>query len=120
MVSMVMPETGLRAVVAMALAATEVKKKENSSVSARPASDDRQATVSVPKNTADGRARSATTPDAGCAIIGMSRSVRSRPRPRRCRKARAATANEPATMRRDLRMPKMPAVAMAPTPMKRT
>ena len=36
MVSMVMPETGLRAVVAIALAATEVKKKENSSVSARP------------------------------------------------------------------------------------
>ena len=37
MVSMVMPETGLRAVVAMALAATEVKKNEKSSVSARPA-----------------------------------------------------------------------------------
>ena len=33
MVSMVMPETGLRAVVAMALAATEVKKNEKSSVS---------------------------------------------------------------------------------------
>jgi len=36
MVSMVMPETGLRAVVAMALAATEVKKNENTRVSARP------------------------------------------------------------------------------------
>src|ERR1017187_2746688 len=36
MVSMVIPDTGLRAVVAMALAATEVKKKENSSVSTRP------------------------------------------------------------------------------------
>ena len=33
MVSIVMPETGLRAVVAMALAATEVKKKEKTSVS---------------------------------------------------------------------------------------
>ena len=36
-VSIVMPETGLRAVVAMALAATEVKKNENTSVSSRPA-----------------------------------------------------------------------------------
>ena len=35
-VSIVMPEIGLRAVVAIALAATEVKKKEKSSVSARP------------------------------------------------------------------------------------
>jgi len=35
-VSMVMPDTGLRAVVAMALAATEVKKNEKSSVSSRP------------------------------------------------------------------------------------
>jgi hypothetical protein len=36
MVSIVMPETGLRAVVAMALAATDVKKNEKTSVSARP------------------------------------------------------------------------------------
>ena len=36
MVSMVMPETGLRAVVAMALAATEVKKNEKTSVSTTP------------------------------------------------------------------------------------
>src|ERR1035441_8689846 len=36
MVSMVIPDTGLRAVGAMALAATEVKKKENSSASATP------------------------------------------------------------------------------------
>ena len=36
MVSMVMPEAGLLAVVAMALAATEVKKNENSSVNTRP------------------------------------------------------------------------------------
>ena len=49
----------------------------------------------------------------------MSRSVRSAVRlavpegPRR-------DANEPATMRSDLMMPKMPAVAIAPTPMKRT
>jgi hypothetical protein len=35
-VSMVMPETGLRAVVAIALAATDVKKKEKTSVSRRP------------------------------------------------------------------------------------
>ena len=37
MVSMVMPETGFRAVVAMALAATEVKKNEKNRVSASPA-----------------------------------------------------------------------------------
>ena len=36
MVSIVMPETGLRAVVAIALAATEVKKNEKTSVSTRP------------------------------------------------------------------------------------
>ena len=36
-VSIVMPETGLRAVVAIALAATEVKKNENTSASATPA-----------------------------------------------------------------------------------
>jgi hypothetical protein len=36
MVSMVMPETGLLAVVAMALAATEAKKKAKSSVSRGP------------------------------------------------------------------------------------
>jgi hypothetical protein len=36
MVSMVIHDTGLRAVVAMALAATEVKKNENSSASATP------------------------------------------------------------------------------------
>ena len=35
-VSIVMPDTGLRAVVAIALAATEVKKKEKTSVSSRP------------------------------------------------------------------------------------
>ena len=34
-VSIVMPDTGLRAIVAMAVAATEVKKKENTSVSIR-------------------------------------------------------------------------------------
>ena len=36
MVSMVMPETGLRAVVATALAATEVKKNEKTSTNAKP------------------------------------------------------------------------------------
>ena len=36
MVSIVIPETGLRAVVAMALAATDVKKKEKTSVSTSP------------------------------------------------------------------------------------
>ena len=35
-VSIVMPETGLRAVVAIALAATDVKKNENTSIRRRP------------------------------------------------------------------------------------
>ena len=35
-VSIVIPETGLRAVVAIAFAATEVKKNEKTSISARP------------------------------------------------------------------------------------
>ena len=37
-VSIVMPEIGLRAVIAIALAATEVKKKEKTSVSRSPTS----------------------------------------------------------------------------------
>ena len=53
-------------------------------------------------------------------MIGMSRSVRSWPASSPCLKALAAMPKEPATMRSDLMMPKMPAVAMAPTPMKRT
>ncbi len=53
-------------------------------------------------------------------VIGMSRSVRSRLVSSPWRNALAAMENEPATMRSDLMMPKMPAVAMAPTPMKRT
>ena len=36
------------------------------------------------------------------------------------RKACSAMPKDPATTRSDLRMPKIPAVAMAPTPMKRT
>ena len=41
-VSIVMPDTGLRATVAMALAATDAKKNENTSVSARPMQHDVQ------------------------------------------------------------------------------
>ena len=49
----------------------------------------------------------------------MSRSVRS-PAVSPRRNACSATPNEPATIRSDFRIPKMPAVAMAPTPTKRT
>ena len=52
MVSMVMPETGLRAVVAMALAATEVKKNEKSSVKPRPSASTAQETCRLPKKMA--------------------------------------------------------------------
>ena len=52
--------------------------------------------------------------------IGMSRSVRSLEAVSPTRKARSATPKDAATMRMDFTMPKMPAVAMAPTPTKRT
>ena len=112
-VSIVMPETGLRAVVAMALAATEAKKNEKTRVSRRPTmATTKLAPWSVvkkmPITTVD-----STTP-IRMVITGMSRSVRSWPASSPWRKALAAMANEPATMRSDLMMPKMPAVAMAP------
>ena len=50
----------------------------------------------------------------------MSRSVRSPDAALPTRKAFSATPKESATMRSDFTMPKIPAVAMAPTPMKRT
>ena len=62
MVSMVMPEAGLLAVVAIALAATEVKKNENSSVSTRPNASTVQETWKRPKKTATQSAPS-TTPE---------------------------------------------------------
>ena len=117
-VSIVIPDTGLRAVVAMALAATEAKKKEKIRVSSRPT----RAAISVPSRVL----KKTPAPTAvrmtpiRMVMIGMSRSVRSCPAASPCLKARPAMANEPATMRSDLRMPKIPAVAMAPTPMKRT
>src|ERR1035438_381893 len=49
MVSIVMPETGLRAVVAIALAATEVKKNEKTSVSTRPAATTARETGKCPR-----------------------------------------------------------------------
>ena len=54
--------------------------------------------------------------------MGMSRSVRANSaavcvRADRGWKARRAIAKEPAMTRSDLMTPKMPAVAMAPTPM---
>ena len=46
-VSIVIPETGLRAVVAIALAATDVKKNEKTSVSAEP--DERRRSAVAPR-----------------------------------------------------------------------
>ena len=51
-VSMVMPDTGLRAVVAIAFAATDVKKNEKSSVSSSPAMSTGMRRRSVPKKIA--------------------------------------------------------------------
>ena len=74
MVSMVMPDTGLRAVVAMAFAATEVKKNEKRSVIKRPTATTVQETGSCPRKAATARAPM-TMPER-IAIIGTSRSVR--------------------------------------------
>ena len=120
-VSIVMPDTGLRAVVAIALAATEVKKKENTRVRTRPSADHGRTTAEAcSERIRRRRSRRATTP-MRMVMIGMSRSVRSctdaSPLPE---SLAARSPNEPATMRSDFMMPKMPAVAIAPTPMKRT
>ena len=118
MVSIVMPETGLRAVVAIALAATEVKKNEKSSVSTRPADDRSKRAVEVPQERCD-RDRAHDHADQD----GHDRDVAVGPLVRRLAavpESAKGDAEDPATTRIDLRMPKMPAVAMAPTPMKRT
>ena len=114
MVSIVMPEIGLRAVVAIAFAATEVKKKEKSRVSAEADEDRRGATGRGSRRRRRRRASRARRPTR-IVTIGMSRSVRSvRVRPRPGGTCAAAIENEPAMMRSDFRMPKMPAVAIAP------
>ena len=117
-VSIVMPDTGLRDVVAMALAATEVKKNEKTSTSASPMSATTEVAPRLPRKIATAIAET-TTPIRIC-MIAMSRSVRSTFPVSPWRNARAAIENEPTTILSDLMMPKMPAVAIAPTPMKRT
>ncbi len=114
MVSIVMPEIGLRAVVAMALAATEVKKKEKSRVSARPISTTASDWPRVEKKTPAASVE-ASTPTR-IVVTVRSRSVRSTAGASPCRNVRAAIAKEPAMIRSDFRIPKIPAVAMAPTP----
>ena len=98
-VSIVMPETGLRAVVAMALAATDVKKNEKTSVRTSADRDDRRTRRrSVPKKAATPIAL--RTVPSRIAMTEMSRSVRSesrRPRragtpSRRCRTTRPRSA----------------------------
>jgi hypothetical protein len=117
-VSIVMPETGLRAVVAIALAATEVKKKEKTSVRPMPI---RVTTMEPPRvREKIAMATEETTTPIRIVTTLTSRSVRSSRCPSPCRKAFAAIENDPATIFRDLTIPKMPAVAIAPTPMKRT
>ena len=93
MVSMVMPETGLRAVVAMALAATEVKKNEKSTISATPMAITTNEVPRLPRNAATPMAL--TTTPARIDMTGMSRSVRSTPSASPCRNARAAMAKDP-------------------------
>jgi hypothetical protein len=59
MVSMVIPDTGLRAVVAMALAATEAKKNEKTSVS-QAGQDDRRRGAEMPSRRPTPRALTTT------------------------------------------------------------
>ena len=118
MVSIVIPETGLRAVVAMAFAATEVKKNEKMSVRARPMATTLQEGARCPRSMATPMAPS--TIPRKMAIIGTSRSVRSSVAVSLLRNTRSAIPNELATMRNDLTMPNIPAVVIAPTPTKRT
>ena len=117
-VSIVIPETGLREVVAIALAATEVKKNEKASVRRRPTST---TTIEAPRLAKKMPAESAdTSTPPRIQVTGMSRSVRSSLVASPCRNARAAMEKEPATTLSDLMIPKMPAVAIAPTPTNRT
>ena len=118
MVSMVMPETGLRAVVAMQSAATDVKKNEKKTTRISPATTTAGDVPRVANMMATPIAL--TTTPIRIAITEMSRSVRSSAAPSPPRNAFIATPNEPATTRSDFTMAKMPAVAMAPTPTKRT
>src|SRR6266567_4823843 len=69
-VSMVIPETGLRAVVAMAFAATEVKKNEKTRVSARPTRTTSREAPRLPKKAP--AARVETTTPVRIAVTGMS------------------------------------------------
>src|ERR1017187_3749388 len=101
MVSIVIPETGLRAVVAMALAATEVKKNEKSSVNPKPTATTVQETGKYPKKAATPIAPN-TTPRR-TKTIGRSRSVRSVCAASPWRKVRNAVENDPATTRSDLK-----------------
>src|SRR5579863_692865 len=119
-VSMVMPEAGLLAVVAMALAATDAKKKAKSSVSASPQMRMVHETWKREKKIAT--ARALRTMPRRIVTMEMSRSVRANSaavcvRAERGWNARRAMPNEPAITRSDLATPKIPAVAMAPTPM---
>jgi len=75
MVSMVMPETGLRAVVATALAATEVKKNEKSRTSRSPTPTTVHETGKLPRNAATAMALMMTP--MRIEIMDTSRSVRS-------------------------------------------
>ena len=119
MVSIVMPETGLRAVVAMALAATEAKKKEKTSVNAVPMPDD------GPRHGQTARERQRTP----IALTSTPRKIEIMEHRDRCALpgddfAAAEGAQRDAERTGDdlqrLDDAEDPAVAMAPTPMKRT
>ena len=118
-VSIVMPDTGLRAVVAIALAATEVKKNEKISVITVPIAIALHITGNCARYTPTAMAPTATP--MKIESIDMSRSVRSGALTfSDVVKTLKAITNELATIRNDLMIPKIPAVAIAPTPMKRT
>ncbi len=92
MVSIVIPDTGLRAVVAMALAATDVKKKEKSSVMPRPTATTVQETGSWPKKAATAMApmmiprRMADHGHVAISASAAGRLLRDEKRGTRCRR----------------------------------
>ena len=113
----VMPETGLEPTMAMALAATVVKRKAMTAVSTMATS----ANSRLPSITPNQKKRNVST-SVMPAAMAMKRKGRSRPTPCPSLSGRGVVcfvANPTALLMtpHDLMMPMMPAMAMAPMPM---
>ena len=91
-----------------------MKKNEKTRVRARPASDDGGRGRETAQEESDSEGADDDAEQNG--EDGMSRSVRSPAGGFAVAEGAQGDAEDPATMRIDFKMPKMPAVAMAPTP----